>query len=125
MATFPVFLFSIYRIFDLFIHFYLYILEFRIKKNTSGFNQIDFGAERDTQGFYQLAKRIERILDIQFSKKTDHFNTLVWNYSYHGVPFVLCYHWDAGTYIRPQNAEPTPDDELKLEEIISILKVYL
>lgn len=100
-------------------------MEFKVVSNKGAYKQIDFGAGRSTQGFYQIARKFEQILDIKYSKKSDNFNTLCWNYSYHGVPFLLTYHWDNGTLIQLQNRIPTNEEEAALDEIINVLTEFL
>lgn len=107
------------------IHHKIFILEFKIVQDKGAYKQIDFGAGRSTQGFYQIAKKFEQILDISYSKKSDNFNTLCWNYSYHGVPFQLTYHWDNGTLIKLQNQAPSKEEETAIDEIITVLSSYL
>ncbi|MBC8048235.1 MAG: hypothetical protein H7Y00_15655 [Fimbriimonadaceae bacterium] len=96
-------------------------MEFTIIKNTGGHKEIDFGNGRSTQGFYQLAQKLESILSITYHKKNDNFNTLTWNYSYHGVPFILHHHWDSGTTIQLQSKSPTEQEELILDDIAHAL----
>lgn len=100
-------------------------MDFQIVKNTSGISHIDFGNGRNTQGFYQLAKRLETILAIRYNKKTDNFNTLSWNYFYQGVPFILRYHWDTGILIQLESKSPTQDEEHKMDDIAEVLKTFL
>ncbi len=100
-------------------------MEFKIKQNGAGNKQIDFGIGRDTQGFYQLAKKLERILDIKYSRKRDNFNTLTWEYAYHDVPFVLHFHWDSGTTIRFSHDTPAePEEEQALDSIAGVLQEF-
>lgn len=96
-------------------------MEFIIKKNNIGSREIDFGGGRSTQGFYQLAKKLEKILTISYHKKQDNFNTLIWNYYYEGVPFILYHHWDSGTSIQLQSKTPTIQEELILDDIVKTL----
>lgn len=100
-------------------------MNFHIIKSSTGKSQIDFGNENNTQGFYQLAKRLETILAIHYNKKTDNFNTLTWNYYYHGVPFLLRYHWDSGILMELESKSPTQEENLKMEDIAEMLRAFL
>ena len=99
-------------------------MEFNIVNNRTGNKQIEFVVGGNMQVFYQLASRLQTILSIQYNKKSDSFNTLSWNYQYHGVPFVLRYHWDTGAVLQLENKEPSAEEIDTLDDIISLLKTF-
>lgn len=99
-------------------------MEFNVTQSSQGSHQIDFGGHRTTQGFYQLARRLENILQIHYTHKSDDFNTLRWKYAYDGVPFVLTHHWDSGTVISVDKRTPSADEESALDAIVALLKAY-
>ena len=99
-------------------------MEFKLSKSSTGSNQIFFGDHRTNEEFYQLARRIERILSIKFTHKSDDFNTLRWQYAYEGVPLVLMHHWDSGTVIQVDKLKPSSEEESTLQAIMSTLETY-
>lgn len=99
-------------------------MDFKVNNTREGNRQIDFGSSRTTQGFYQLARRLENILHLTYTQKSDDFNTLKWKCNYQGVPYLLFHHWDSGTLLQLDSKSPSAQDEETLDNIVTLLKEF-
>ncbi|MFN0276581.1 MAG: hypothetical protein ACKVPJ_12595 [Chitinophagales bacterium] len=99
-------------------------MEYQIKKDTNGIKEIDFGPGRSVQGFYQLAQKLENILDIRFHTKQNDFNTFTWRYAYMNVPFALHHDWFSGTKISIESIPSDREEEQVLEEMAALIKPF-
>jgi hypothetical protein len=76
--------------------------------------------------FYQVADIISGDLRIKFSHKEDDFDSIEWEFSFHGHPLTLHYSIYTGVSIFPSRArEALKKDNLAVVELAKVLEVKL
>lgn len=100
-------------------------MQLTIDTNTKGFQEAHFGKNHDATTFYQFAARLQKILGIQYSKKYDYFNTMIWDYSYNSISYQLRYDWHEGIFIALASKDHSQPEEIAgFETMVALLERF-
>lgn len=88
-----------------------------------GFKKIVIDDNCDFGMFYTCAENLEKILNIEYTKQIDDYDSLYWAFSYMNSMFMLSYNTSLGISIYPENGKDASEENyVILEKIHEIIK---